>query len=97
VNNGKNRSNYCSGKPNGLCVFNANHWTMGLIMEDHKVYLSYSTDRRWVLINQGSPLCDYKQNLKDVMQVVDFYKIKLPHVFYDADVGQWSDMKNAKD
>jgi hypothetical protein len=70
---------------------------MGLIMEDHKIYLSYSTDRRWVLINQGSPLCDYKQNLKDVMQVVDFYKIKLPHVFYDADVGQWSDMKNAKD
>jgi hypothetical protein len=65
-------------------------------MEDHKFYLSYSNDRRWILINQGSPLCDYKQNLSDVMQVVDFYKIKLPHVFYDADLGQWSDMKNAK-
>lgn len=66
-------------------------------MEDHKIYLSHSVDRGWVLINQGSPLCDYKKHLRDVMQVVNFYKIKLPSVFYNADLGQWSDMKNTKD
>ncbi len=66
-------------------------------MEDYKIYLSYSTDRKWILINQGSPLCDYKHTLEDVLKVSDFYKIKLPSVFYNADLGQWSDMKNAKD
>jgi hypothetical protein len=66
-------------------------------MEDHKIYLSFSADRGWILINQGSPLCDYKKNLSDVMQVVDFYRIKLPNVFYSADFGIWEDMKNAKD
>lgn len=32
VNNGKNRSNYCRGKLNGLCVFNVHYRIVGVIM-----------------------------------------------------------------
>jgi hypothetical protein len=72
-------------------VLNANHWIVGLMMEDHKSYLSYSAERNWVLINQGSPLCDYKKTYDEVMLAAKYYSIKLPDVSWDADNAQWID------
>ena len=57
-------------------------------MEDHKIYLSYS-ERGWILIHMGSPLCDYKKTKSDVMKVVEFYKCKLPDVTYFGETGEW--------
>jgi hypothetical protein len=62
---------------------------MGLIMEDHKAYLSFSKDRNWILIYQGSPLCDYKKSYDEVMQTAWQFQIKLPEVLWDADNAQW--------
>jgi hypothetical protein len=62
---------------------------MGLIMEDHKAYLSFSKDRNWILIYQGSPLCDYKKSYDEVMQAAWQFQIKLPEVSWDADNAQW--------
>jgi hypothetical protein len=70
-------------------VFNVNYWIVGLMMEDHKSYLSYSAERNWILINQGSPLCDYKKTYDEVMLAVKQYGIKLPDVSWDADNAQW--------
>jgi hypothetical protein len=60
-------------------------------MEDHKAYLSYSAERNWILIYQGSPLCDYKKTYDDVMLAVKQYGVKLPEVSWDADNAQWID------
>jgi len=62
---------------------------MGLIMEYHKAYLSFSKDRNWILIYQGSPLCDYKKSYDEVMQAAWQFQIKLPEVSWDADNAQW--------
>lgn len=70
-------------------MFNAHYWIVGLIMEDHKAYLSFSKDRNWILIYQGSPLCDYKKSYDEVMQAAWQFQIKLPDVSWDADNAQW--------
>ena len=56
--------------------------------QDHKTHLSYSKNG-WSLIHQGSPLCDYKKTMGEVMQVVAHYKIKLPEVTWNGDRGEW--------
>ena len=56
---------------------------------DYKTHLSYSNDRKWILMHQGSPLCDYKKNYDDVMQVVKHFKITLPDVTWNGDWGEW--------
>lgn len=58
--------------------------------QNHKIHLSFS-ERGWILINQGSPLCDYKKNYFEVMQVVNHYKVKLPPVIWCGDSMQWID------
>jgi len=58
-------------------------------MEYHKAYLSFSKDRNWILIYQGSPLCDYKKSYDEVMQAAWQFQIKLPEVSWDADNAQW--------
>jgi hypothetical protein len=55
---------------------------------DHKIHLSFS-DNGWSLINQGSPLCDYKKTYFEVMQVVQFYKITLPDVTGNGNRCEW--------
>ena len=72
-------------------MLNGNYWIVGLIMEDHKAYLSYSADRNWILIYQGTPLCDYKKTYDEVMQAAWQFQIKLPDVSWDADNAQWID------
>jgi hypothetical protein len=57
-------------------------------MEDHKTYLSHS-ERGWILIHQGSPLCDYKATKKEALAVAAHYKITLPAVTWNGDRGQW--------
>jgi hypothetical protein len=56
---------------------------------DHKTHLSYSNDRKWILIHQGSPLCDYKKTYDEVMLVVKYYKITLPDCTWNGDRGDW--------
>lgn len=56
---------------------------------DHKTHLSYSHDRKWILINQGCPLCDYKKTYDEVMQVVKYYKITLPNETWNSDKAQF--------
>jgi len=41
------------------------------------------------LINQGSPLCDYKKTKAEVMQVVQFFKITLPDCTWNGDRGEF--------
>lgn len=60
-------------------------------MEDHKVYLAYSTERKWILIYQGSPLCDYKKSYDEVIQAAKQYSVKLPEVSWDSDNAKWID------
>jgi hypothetical protein len=57
-------------------------------MEDHKTYLSYS-ERGWILIHMGSPLCDYKKTKTEVMKAVEFFKCKLPDVTWFGETGEW--------
>jgi len=40
-------------------------------------------------MHQGLPLCDYKKNYDDVMQVVKHYKITLPDVTWNGDRAEW--------
>lgn len=64
---------------------------VGLKVEDHKIYLSFSVERGWILINQGSPLCDYKKSYDEVILAAKQYSVKLPEVSWDADNAQWID------
>jgi hypothetical protein len=56
--------------------------------QDHAAYLSFS-ERGWILIYQGSPLCDYKNTYSETMQVVAHYRIALPDVAWNGDRGEW--------
>jgi hypothetical protein len=56
---------------------------------EHKTHLSFSTERNWILIHQGSPLCDYKKTYDEVMQVVKYYKITLPNETWNSDKSQF--------
>ena len=58
-------------------------------MMDHKTHLSYSIDRKWILMHDGSPLCDYKKTYDEVMLVVKHYKITLPDCTWNGDRGEW--------
>jgi pullulanase/glycogen debranching enzyme len=58
-------------------------------MEDQKIYISFSNERGFILINQGSPLCDYKKTLAEAQDVANFYRVKLPEVAYNADRAEW--------
>lgn len=58
-------------------------------MEDHKAYLSYSNERKWILIYQGSPLCDYKVSYNEVIQAAKYFSVKLPEVTWNADRSEW--------
>ena len=54
-----------------------------------KTHLSYSKNG-WILIHQGSPLCDYKKTKAEVMEVVKFYKITtLPDCTWNGDRGEF--------
>jgi len=53
-----------------------------------KPHLSYS-ERGWILIYQGSPLCDYKKTKEEVMAVVKFFKITLPDCTWNGDRSEW--------
>lgn len=72
-------------------MLNVNYRIVGLIMEDHKAYLSYSAERNWILIYQGIPLCDYKKTYDEVMLAAKQYSVKLPDVSWDADNARWID------
>ena len=72
-------------------MLDADSWIVGLTVEDHKAYLSYSDERKWILIYQGSPLCDYKKSYDEVILAAKQYSIKLPAVSWDADNAQWID------
>jgi len=72
------------------------YWIVGLSMEDHRAYLSYSTERKWILIYQGSPLCDYKKSYDEVILAAKQYSVKLPAVSWDADNTQWIDTLELK-
>ena len=53
-----------------------------------KTHLSYSSNG-WILIHQGSPLCDYKKTKVEVLEVVKFYKITLPDSTWNGDRGEF--------
>lgn len=55
---------------------------------NHKTHLSFS-ENGWILIHQGSPLCDYKKTFDEVIKVVSFYRITLPEVTWNGDRGDW--------
>lgn len=57
--------------------------------QNHNTHLSFSNDTKWILINQGAPLCDYKKTYAEVMQVVEYYKITLPDVTWNGDRAEW--------
>lgn len=56
--------------------------------QNHKIYASFS-ERGWIIINQGSPLCDYKHSYGDLLKVAAIYKITLPEVTWHGDMGKW--------
>lgn len=56
--------------------------------QNHKAHLSFS-ERGWILIYQGSPLCDYKATYDEVMQVVAHYRMTLPPVTWNGDRMEW--------
>ena len=72
-------------------MLNDHYRIVGLSMEDHKIYLSFSVERGWILINQGSPLCDYKKSYDEVILAAKQFSVKLPEVSWDADNAQWID------
>jgi hypothetical protein len=53
-----------------------------------KAHLSFS-ERGWILMYQGSPLCDYKATHDEVMRVVAQYRITLPLVTWNGDRMEW--------
>jgi hypothetical protein len=53
-----------------------------------KTHLSFSQDG-WILIHQGSPLCDYKDSYEEVMRVVAHYRITLPPVTWNGGRMEW--------
>jgi hypothetical protein len=57
-------------------------------MENHKTHLSFSNDG-WILIHQGSPLCDYKKTFDEVLKVALFYRVTLPAVTWNGDRAEW--------
>jgi hypothetical protein len=63
--------------------------------QNHKAHLTHS-ERGWILIYQGSPLCDYKKTYDEVIQTVNYYKIKLPPVIWCGDTMQWIDGELSK-
>ena len=56
--------------------------------QKHDTYLSFSKNG-WILMHQGSPLCDYKTTYADVMRAVAHYRITLPDVTWNGDLGCW--------
>ena len=56
--------------------------------QKHDTYLSFSQNG-WILMHQGSPLCDYKTTYADVMRAVAQYRITLPDVTWNGDLGCW--------
>jgi hypothetical protein len=56
--------------------------------QNHSTHLSFSNDG-WILIHQGSPLCDYKATYADVMKVVAYYRITLPDVTWNGERMEW--------
>lgn len=53
-----------------------------------KAHLSFSANG-WILIYQGSPLCDYKTTYEDVLKVATQYRITLPQVTWNGDRSEW--------
>jgi len=53
-----------------------------------KIHLSFS-ERGWLVISQGSPLCDYKPTYAEVMKVVLFYRVTVPEVTWNGDRSEW--------
>lgn len=53
-----------------------------------KAHLSFSKDG-WIIIYQGSPLCDYKTTYEDVLKVAKQYRITLPQVTWNGDRMEW--------
>ena len=53
-----------------------------------KAHLSFSEDG-WILIHQGSPLCDYKTTYEDVLKVAAQYRITLPPVTWNGGRMEW--------
>ena len=82
---------------NWVFLLNDHYRIVGLTMEDHKAYLSYSDERKWILIYQGSPLCDYKKTYDEVILAAKQFSVKLPLVTYDADNAQWIDTLELRD
>jgi hypothetical protein len=64
--------------------------------QNHKAHLSFS-ERGWILMYQGSPLCDYKATHDEVMRVVAHYRITLPLVIWCGDTLQWIDIVTIKE
>jgi hypothetical protein len=56
--------------------------------QNHSTHLSFS-ERGWILMHQGSPLCDYKTTYADVMRAVAQYRITLPDVTWNGDRSEW--------
>lgn len=56
--------------------------------QNHTAYLSLS-ERGWLLIYQGSPLCDYKKTYSETLKVANHYQITLPDVTWNGDKGAW--------
>ena len=83
--------------PNWVFLLDDHYRIVGLSMEDHKIYLSFSVERGWILINQGSPLCDYKKSYDEVILAAKYFSVKLPVVTYDADNAQWIDTLELRD
>lgn len=65
-------------------------------MKDHKTYLSHS-ERGWILIHQGSPLCDYKATKGEALKVAAHYRITLPNDTWSGDQGTWVETDTIKE
>lgn len=51
-------------------------------MKTPTTHLSYSPGSGWILMHQGSPLCDYKLTRADAERVATHYRLTLPDIVY---------------
>ena len=52
------------------------------IAVNHKTHLSYNPVNGWIVMHQGSPLCDYKRTRAEAERAAAHYRLKLPNVTY---------------
>ena len=58
-------------------------------LENPSGHLSYSAELGWSLIKDGMPLCAHNANRQEVENIADLFKLELPSVFWNGEIGKF--------